>query len=97
VSKSSNVPKIVHAKDDMEIKISRHAKRRMSLYRIDESDVIETIKREMTSMITMSETRTAVNRDLSSKYGFPLKVVFVHEGHTVIVVSAYPVKKEREK
>lgn len=51
----------------------------MSLYRIDEFDVIESIKREgMASMINAGEKRTAVNRDLSSKYGFPLKVVFVH-------------------
>ena len=70
----------------------------MSLYRIDEFDVIETIKREgMAGMINAGEKRTAVNRDLSSKYGFPLKVVFVHEGQAVIVVSAYPVRKERGK
>lgn len=81
----------------MEIKISRHAKRRMSLYHIDESDVIAMINRETREETSGRERRTVVNRELSSKYGFPLKVIFMQEGRSVIVVSAYPVKKERGK
>ena len=80
----------------MEMKISRHARRRIDLYHIDESDVIETIKREIRAG-TSEGDRVAVNRDLSSKYGFPLKVVFTQKGEYIIVVSAYPARKERRK
>ncbi len=38
-----------------------------------------------------------VNHDLSNKYGYPLKIVFVIEENDIIVITAYPVKKGRIK
>ena len=67
----------------------------MDLYHIDESDVIMTINLEMSGAVSEENRRTVVNRDLSAKYGFPLKVVFAKKGRSIIVVSAYPVRKER--
>jgi hypothetical protein len=83
--------------DNMEIKISRHARRRMALYHVNESDVVDTISREISGGISEGQRRTVVNRDLASKYGFPLKIIFVQKERNVIVVSAYPVKKERRQ
>jgi hypothetical protein len=35
--------------------------------------------------------------ELLSKYGYPLKVVFVIEGERIEVVTAYPLRKERTR
>ena len=69
----------------------------MGLYNIDESDVMATINREIRGGTSGGDRRSVVNKDLTSKYGFPLKVVFIQTGRFIIVVSAYPVRKERRK
>ena len=81
----------------MEIKISRHARRRLELYNIDEFDVVETVNREIKGGTLGGSRRSIVNQDLAAKYGYPLKVVCAQEGVTVTVISAYPVRKERKK
>jgi hypothetical protein len=69
----------------------------MGLYNIDESDVITTINREIKEETSGEDRRSVVNQDLSSKYGFPLKVVFIQTGQGIIVISTYPVRKERRQ
>jgi hypothetical protein len=73
---------------------SRHARRRMQLYAIDEVDVVETIR----SFQCEAEPgkNEVVNKDLSVKYGYPLKVVFSREQDIVSVVTSYPLKRGRE-
>lgn len=67
----------------------------MNLYQIEESDVIETINRAVREGASGGDRQIAINKDLSSKYGFPLKIVFILQKQSIIVVSAYPVRKER--
>lgn len=68
----------------------------MQLYNIDESDVIATVKSAMGSSQGTSGKREAINGGVASKYGYPLKVVFILERGGITVISAYPLKKEHK-
>jgi Txe/YoeB family toxin of Txe-Axe toxin-antitoxin module len=81
----------------MEIKFSRHADRRMRLYKIDEKDVRNTIESIIIDKGLIVGKHEKVNYDLKSKYSYPLKVVFVIENDRIEVITAYPLKKERVK
>ncbi|MDA8213832.1 MAG: DUF4258 domain-containing protein [Nitrospiraceae bacterium] len=81
----------------MKIDFSRHAKRRMQLYKIDENDVKITIENVLSNEGITSGKHEKVNQDLSEKYGYPLKVVFLIEDEDIIVLTSYPLKKERGK
>lgn len=52
---------------------------------IQNNDVVDNVK------------MTVINRDMTNKYGFPLKIVYIRKGLSIIVVSAFPVKKERQR
>lgn len=77
----------------MEIKFSRHAKRRMQLYKIDEDDVRRTIESAKMSKGLRTGKHEEVNHDLKDKYGYPLKVVFLVENERVMVLTAYPLRR----
>ena len=79
----------------MRIDFSRHAKRRMQLYKIDEDDVKSTIETALSNRGETSGKYEEVNNELSEKYGYPLKIVFLIEGGRIIVLTAYPLRKER--
>jgi len=79
----------------MEIIFSRHARRRMQLYKIEEKDVIEAIEGYIADKALTSGKREVVNKNISSKYGYPLKIVFSKENDKIISVIAYPLRKER--
>lgn len=73
----------------MEIKFSRHARRRMQLYKILQEDVINTIKDFMANNRSVSGKKEIVNKELS------LKIVFSVERDKIVVITAYPLKKGR--
>jgi hypothetical protein len=79
----------------MKINFSRHSKRRMYLYKIDEKDVRNTIEAIIIDKRLIVGKHEEVNYDLKSKYRYPLKVVFVIENDTIEVITTYPLKKER--
>ncbi|MFN3479300.1 MAG: DUF4258 domain-containing protein [Thermodesulfovibrionales bacterium] len=81
----------------MEIRFSRHANRRIDLYKIDKDDVKETIKSAIMDRELLSGKHEEVNYDLRIKYGYPLKVVFAIEDNCVEVITTYPLKKERSR
>lgn len=81
----------------MTIDFSRHAKRRMHLYKIEEEDVRHTIKAAVIRKGLTSGKHEEVNRDLSKKYGYPLKVVFTIKNHLIEVITAYPLRKEKAR
>ncbi|BCB96013.1 hypothetical protein JZK55_09350 [Dissulfurispira thermophila] len=81
----------------MKINFSRHARRRIKLYSIDEGDVrniIETMLLDIGADVGKYEK---INYSLSEKYGYPLKVVFLVEGKDIIVITAYPLKREKNR
>lgn len=81
----------------MKIDFSRHARRRARLYSIDEEDVKNTIETALLDIGPALGKYEKINYALSEKYGYPLKVVFSIEEESIIVIIAYPLKKERRK
>ncbi|MCC7201620.1 MAG: hypothetical protein IT393_03000 [Nitrospirae bacterium] len=75
----------------MEIKISRHAKRRAKLYKIPESTIL--------NLLTSIDFHKGEHEILRNVTGFkyPLKIVVSVEGDTVTVITNYPLKKRRKK
>ena len=81
----------------MEIEFSRHSRRRIALYNIDEKDVRHIINSVIMDKRLVSGKYEEVNYDLKSKYGYPLKIAFVIEDDGVTVLSVYPLKKEKAR
>jgi len=69
----------------------------MKLYEIDEKDVIEIIKNCVSDIGLVPEKKEIVYKEFLEKYRYPLKVVFSQESDKIIVITVYPVKKERKK
>ncbi|MBI4653474.1 MAG: DUF4258 domain-containing protein [Nitrospirae bacterium] len=75
----------------MEIKFSRHAKRRAKLYGISESIVID-ILRDM----NLHQGEHEIIRDVPG-FSYPLKIVISIEENLIKVITNYPLKKGRKK
>ena len=75
----------------MEIKFSRHAKRRAKLYNIPESAI--------SSILTRLNLRRGEHEFIRNITGiqYPLKIVVSVEGDTATVITNYPLKKGRKK
>lgn len=77
--------------------ISRHARRRLQLYRIDEADVIAALEGcELRATVTGTRG-VIVDEGFAGKYGFPIKIIFELERANVLVVTAYPLKRGTPK
>jgi hypothetical protein len=76
------------------IVFSRHAQRRMRLYRIQPDDVKAVIYAALDAGDAVGAKHEIVSHQMAGKYGHPLKVVFVREGDTLTVITAYPLRKE---
>lgn len=75
----------------MEIKFSRHAKRRAKLYKIPESIIKEILKKKELSR----GTHEIIENTEGFKY--PLKIVIALENDIITVITNYPLKKGRKK
>ena len=75
----------------MQIKFSRHAKRRAKLYNISENIII-TLLRD--TELTDGEHQIIKN---IKGFKYPLKIVVAVEGKTITVVTNYPLKKGRKR
>ncbi|MDP6631692.1 MAG: DUF4258 domain-containing protein [Kiritimatiellia bacterium] len=72
-----------------QILFSRHAKRRMRLYKISQDDVA--------GMLPSTDTlgRQAITRRLT-EHKYPIKVVYEVQNESTVVITAYPVKKGKQ-
>ena len=73
----------------MTFKASRHAKRRMKLYEIDES---------LVEKIVLNSELSPGNHEIVEPldgWNYPIKAVYVVENEQVTLVTAFPVKKRR--
>ena len=66
----------------------------MQAYNIDEDDVVETIRKF--SREDLVGKQEVVAESMASKYGFPLKVVFLKENDRIVAVTTYPLRKRRK-
>ncbi len=75
----------------MQIKFSRHAKRRIKLYKIPESTITKILERK-----ELSEGYQEIIETVKG-FKYPLKIIVTLKHEIVTVITSYPLKKEREK
>jgi hypothetical protein len=74
----------------VQIKLSRHAKRRADLYKISESDILKILEgKELDQGI-----HTIIEKIEGLKY--PLKIVVAVENDIITVITNHPLKKGRK-
>jgi len=74
----------------VEIKFSRHAKRRAKLYKIPESLIVNLLKNK-----NFSQGEYEIIENIES-FKFPIKVVIVVENETITVITNYLLKRGRK-
>ncbi len=79
----------------IKFKFSRHANRRLRLYKIDKKAVISSLKKEISKFKFNQKTEIIVNSSFIKKYKYPLKIVFDFKNSEIFIITAYPLKKGR--
>jgi hypothetical protein len=75
------------------MKISRHARNNMRLYRISEKDIMSAV--ESPDVSTKEENRMVAMKKFRDKFsGYPLKVVYEKIENEIFILTAYPLKKK---
>jgi hypothetical protein len=75
------------------MKISRHARNNMRLYKVSEGDIITAV--ESPDVSTKEEERIAVMKNFQDKFsGYPLKVVYEMVEKEIFIVTVYPLKRK---
>ena len=77
----------------MNIRFSRHAKRRMALYDIDEREVFIVIEEGDKQVLPNAKLSFTFN--VNDKFRYPLKVVAVEKTDSLTIVTAYPLQKAK--
>jgi hypothetical protein len=72
------------------IRFSRHAKRRMKLYSIEEDDVVSIVTNNMHECEL--EKRFVIIDHSMNQYELPIKIIGVKEEESIIIVTVYPLK-----
>jgi hypothetical protein len=75
----------------VEIKFTRHARRRAKLYGISTATILDIL-----GPMKLHNGRHEILKKVSS-LNFPLKIVLTVEGTVLTVITAYPLKKGRKK
>ena len=78
-----------------DIKFSRHAKRRMQLYGISKEDVLNVLRNGRKE--TSEDGKIFFRHDINKKFKYPVKVITAQRDRTLVIISAYPLKKRRKK
>lgn len=75
------------------MRFSRHARNNMRLYKIPESDILDTLK---SPDVTENEgNKTIAVKQFRNKFSdYPLKVVYRKVEKEVFVITAYPLKRK---
>ena len=75
----------------MKIKFSRHAKRRLKLYKIRESTITDILK-----PMNLSQGEQEIIKEVKG-FKYPLKIVITVENDIITVITNYPLKKGRKR
>ena len=75
----------------MEIRFSRHAKRRRKLYKIPEETIIKILEK-----MELTEGEYEIIEEVEG-FKYPLKVVVSVKGDIITVITNYPLKRRRKK
>lgn len=71
----------------VEVKLSRHAKRRIKLYNIPEDKVIRII-----SEAQIGRGKQSLVKEVEG-YSYPLKIIFEVSDNQIVMISCYPLKR----
>jgi hypothetical protein len=84
---------------EFEITVSRHAKRRIKLYKIAEIDIINSIRKYLSEKKFIIGSHEIVDYELAKKYSLPVKICFAIKDGQIVIITAYLLKgkKNREK
>jgi hypothetical protein len=75
------------------MKISRHARNNMRLYKIPETDILKAI--ESPDIFDREGINVIAIKKLQNKYSnYPLKVVYEKTEKEFLIITAYPLKKK---
>ncbi len=75
------------------MKISRHARNNMRLYKVSERDIIGAV--ESPDVSTKEENRMVAIKNFQDKFsGYPLKVVYEKVEEEIFIVTVYPLKRK---
>jgi hypothetical protein len=75
------------------MKISRHARNNMRLYKVSERDIVTVL--ESPDVSTKEENRMVVMKNFQDKFsGYPLKVVYEMVEKEIFIVTVYPLKRK---
>ena len=75
------------------MKLSRHARNNIRIYKISERDIIETINAP--DLTDREGDKLIAIKKFTDKYsGYPLKVVYKRVKGEEIVITSYPLKKK---
>ena len=78
------------------MKLSRHVRNNMRLYKITEKDIMETV--ESPDSTDREGGRLTALKEFKSRFsGFPLKVVYNKSDGELTIVTAYPLKKRHRR
>jgi len=69
----------------------------MKLYNISESDVSSIVELWKIEQAGFDGKHEIISDKMVGKQGYPIKVVFSCEGEKIVVITAYPLKKEMKK
>lgn len=78
----------------MDIRFSRHAKRRMNLYAIKEDDILSIVM-ENKSEWEIGERFVIIDHSMK-KYELPIKIVCIKKEEGIMIVTVYPLKQRSE-
>jgi hypothetical protein len=75
------------------MKLSRHARNNIRLYKIELRDILLTIRSP--DQTVMEGNRNVALRTHPNRFsGYPLKVVYEQSGEDITIITAYPLKKK---
>lgn len=78
------------------MKLSRHVRNNMSLYKINEKHIIETVE-SPESTGKEGGNFVALRRFLGEFSGYPLKVVYEKTGEEITIITVYPLRKKYQR
>lgn len=75
------------------MKISRHARNNIRLYKISEIDILKTL--DSPDTLDTERDKTIAIKTFKDKYsGYPLKIVYKKVINELFIITAYPLKKK---
>jgi hypothetical protein len=76
------------------IRFSRHARRRLKLYGISRNDILEILAIDKADQQPLHVKRELISKDFVQKYGWSLLVAYIRETRGITVITNFPYDQE---